>query len=737
MFFSKDLRKLLPGFAKRIPVIRQLAIADCGPAALAMVLGYHGREISLMEVRKAVGAGRGGASASSLLRAGRLHGLRGRGVRIEIEELDRLPMGAILHWEFRHFVVFERLRAGKVHIVDPALGRRSLPLDQFRCQFTGVALLFEPVEGFERSKRQPRRMASLFRQVLERRDLLVKIVSTSLLVQIFSAAVPLFTGLLIDRVVPHKDYSLLLSLSLAFCMFQGFNLLADFVRAHLLVYLRAHVEARFTLRFLDHLIELPYSYFQQHTSGDLMVRLSSNNAVRDILTSAILSTFMDGTLASVYLVLLIFVSAPLTLIVAALTIARLVAFAYMRRLQRQLLAENLENEGRSQTSQIEMLSGMETLKAMGLEHRAAENWSNIFIEGVNISIRRGKLDAAFAATLGLLGAATTLALLFYGSWLVLQGALTLGAMIAFSALAAGFLTPLNSLVSSALQLQMLEVYVDRLNEVLETPTEPSGSEVAAGQNLKGAVAFESVSFQYGAQEPMVLRNVSIQVNPGSRVALAGRTGSGKSTMARLMAGLYEPSAGRILFDGLDLKTLERLSVRSRLGIVTQDTQLFGGSIRQNIALSEPEIGLESVIDAAKLACLHDEIVAMPMGYDTLLADRGLSLSGGQRQRLAIARAIVRNPKILILDEATSHLDALTERNLTANLQSLRCTQIVIAHRLTTIRNADCILVLDAGRIVEQGSHAELMALGGQYAELAGSQDDADNSSQPEPSRVRA
>lgn len=708
---------------RQIPMVRQLAATDCGAAALAMVFAFYGKEVPLDDLRSAIGVGRGGITAEALLRTGRANGFRSRGVQVQIEGLGSLPKGAILYWEFRHFVVFEGLRKGSVDVVDPAVGRRSIPMKQFRKAFTGVALLFEPTEGFDPGQSHPKRRAGLFKQILECKELLARIVSTSVLVQILSAALPLLTGILIDRVVPRKDYSLLLVLTVGFSVFQVFNVVAGFVRNHLFIHLRTQLEARFTLRFLDHLIELPYSYFQQHTSGDLMVRLGSNSSVRDILTSTVLSAFMDGSMASIYLVFLLIASIPLTLLVALLAGSRFALLTWVRWRQKQFLAETLENQSRSSTLQVEMLASMETLKAMGLEHRAAESWSNVFVDGLNIGIKRGKLDATFNVLLSLLGTISSLVLMFYGTYLVLRDTLSLGEMMAFSALAGGFLTPLNNLVSSALQLQLLEVYLERLNDVMNTAPEHDRHHTNLPGPLSGALTFEHVSFRYNAQDPLVIEDVSLDVLPGMRIALVGRTGSGKSTMARLMAGLYKPTAGRILFDGKDLNSLNLRAVRAQLGIVTQETQLFGGSIRRNIALSDPEMAFDRVVLAAKRAAIHDDIIAMSMSYETMLADRGLSLSGGQRQRLALARALAGDPKMLILDEATSHLDAVTEYKLNENLASLKCTRVVIAHRLSTIRDADLILVFDSGRIVERGSHEELMDRAGVYAELVGVQSD--------------
>jgi len=708
---------------KRVKLVRQLAATDCGPAALTMVLGYFGKHIGLADVRKTLNAGRDGVDAAAIINAARIYGLRGRGVRLEVEDLNQLPTGAILYWRFRHFVVFERVHKKYVDIVDPGVGRRSVPLSEFRHCFTGVAMIFEPTYAFERSKDKKKRLSRWISLILECRGLLTRIVTSSILAQITGALVPLLTGLVIDRVVPHSDTPLLFELFLGYCLFQVFSVLATFVRAHLFIYLKTQLDTSFTLRFLDHLIDLPYAFFQQHTAGDLMIRLGSNEVIRDLLTSTVLSTLLDGATACLYCVLLLFLSVKLMMIVIVLAFARILLLAIMRWRQKILLNETIENQSTVQTYQVEMLAGMETLKAMGLEHRAAEHWTNIFVEGLNISIRRGRLDAAFGGILSLLGSATTVVFLFYGTYMVLEKQLTLGMMMSISALAAGLLTPLNSLINTLLQLQVVEVYLERLNEVMDTPPEQDLRSVTMPDVVTGNVTVEKATFSYSDDSPLVIDEVSIDVAAGSRVALVGQSGCGKSTLARLIAGLYDPSSGMILYDGRNLKLLERRSVRQRIGVVTQDTQLFGGSIRRNIALSDPEMDLARVIKAAQKACIHEDIVKMPMGYETVLTDRGLSLSGGQRQRLALARALANDPMLLILDEATSHLDAVTEEQVNCSLSMLNCTRIVIAHRLSTVRDADLILVLDGGRIVESGRHKELLELKGTYCTLIAAQQD--------------
>jgi ATP-binding cassette, subfamily B, bacterial len=338
----------------------------------------------------------------------------------------------------------------------------------------------------------------------------------------------------------------------------------------------------------------------------------------------------------------------------------------------------------------------------------------LFIDQVTVGLRRGRLEASVSAVTGTFQLGSPLAILVYGGFQVLDGSISLGTMLAAAALAAGFLEPLATLIDTGLKLQLLRSYMDRINEVLDAPREQEGQAVTTAHRLSGCLTAEGVSFSYGPLAPAVVKDVWLEVQPGQLVGIVGRTGSGKSTLAHLLLGLYPPTSGRILFDGTDLAELELKSLRRQIGIVTQRPYLFGATIRQNIALSNPAMPNEMVVVAAKLACIHDEIIAMPMGYDTQLVDAGASLSGGQQQRIALARALAHRPTILLLDEATSDLDGVTERNVHHNLSALGCTRIVIAHRLSTIFDADLILVMEDGRIVQQGTHDELLVRHGPY-----------------------
>ena len=713
----------LGGRGRRIPYVQQTTTSDCGAASLAMVLGYFGKQLSLDEVREVVGAGRGGADAERLLQAGTWFGLRGRGIRVDtVEALGTFEPGAILHWRFNHCLVFERLRREGLQVVDPAGGRRLIPHAEARRSFTGVALAFEPAAGFTpEDARRDRGLRRYLQPILQRAGALGRVVATSVLLQLFALAVPVLIGLLVDRVVPQQDLDLLTVLAAGLGGLVVFNFFASLIRSYLLLELRTRLDSQLTLDFLDHLVGLPFAFFQERSAGDLMLRMNSLATVREILTAGALSTLLDGLLVSLYLIVLFVASPGLGLLVLGLALLRVILLLATHRKQRDLMSQSLHTQAASQSYQVQMLAGMETLKASGSEHRAIEHWSNLFVDTLNVSLARGRLSAGVDALLAALAIASPVAVLLYGAHQVFQGNLSLGAMLGLNALAAGFLTPLTQLVTTAFQFQLLGSYLDRIEDVLCTPREQEPGAGRPAGRLRGGVRLERVSFRYGPAAPLVVQDVSVDIAPGSFVALVGRSGAGKSTLANLLAGLYRPAEGRILFDGHDLAELNLQSVRSQLGVVPQHPYLFGLSIRANIGLAAPTLPLRAVVEAARLAHIHDEILAMPLAYDTILADGGASLSGGQRQRLALARALVHRPALLLLDEATSALDSLTESAIQRELAQLRCTRIVVAHRLSTIQEADQILVMDGGRLVERGTHAELLALGGVYAELVARQ----------------
>ncbi len=715
---------------RTIPFIRQMEYADCGAACLAMVLGYFGKRVDLRELRDLTGAGRDGVNALSVVSAARACGLRARGVRADLNDFRHLPRGSILHWEFSHFVVFERMTHKGIRVVDPEHGRRVVSMDDLRHAYTGVAIICEPSDDFDRSGSGAKGTWRYLRPMLRQKRNMVRVIAVSLVLRLAALGLPLLTVLVVDEIVPRNDYHLLLVLTAGVGMVIGYNFLSAFLRANLLLELQTRLDMGLTMGFIDHLIKLPYNFFLRRSAGDLMMRLQSNTSVRDILSSGTMSAALDGTFASLYLITLFFISPVVALVVLVLAVLEVAVMVLSWRRSQRLMAGSLQAQADAQSYAYELLAGIETLKASGAEHRAVDHWGGLFTDQVNINLTRGRLMAAVNSVTSTLQMASPLVILMVGAFQVLAGNISLGTMLSAAALAAGFLEPLATMVSSGLQLQVLGSYMQRINDVLDTPREQHGEQVRPAPRLRGQIRADDVSFAYGPLAPTVVSHVSLEIQPGQHIGIVGRSGSGKSTLAHLLLGLYRPMSGRIEFDGLDLADLDAGSVRRQLGIVTQRPYLFGSSVRQNIALSNPELPLKAVVEAAKIACVHDDIVAMPMGYDTHLHDGGASVSGGQRQRIALARALVHRPSILLLDEATSELDTVTEQRIYTNLDVISATTIVIAHRLSTIRNADLILVMDEGRITEAGTHEQLVSRQGIYTALVHAQSGAGQPATP-------
>ena len=544
---------------------------------------------------------------------------------------------------------------------------------------------------------------------------------TSVVVRLMALAVPVLTGVVVDQIVPADDGHLLKVLAAVMAALIGYSVLATFLRAHLLLRLRSRLDVDMTLGFLEHLVDLPYAFFLKRSSGDLMMRLRSNATVREILTTGTIAALLDGALATVYLLVILALSPVMGALVAVLAAAEVTVLLAARRRNQHLMGESLATEAKSQSYAYEMFSAVETLKAAGAERRSVSHWTNLFIAELNVSLRRGRLSALVETATHGLALLSPIAVLLLGANLVGNGQLSLGTMLALAALATAFLEPLATLVGTALQIQLLGSYLARLDDVFNTPTETAGRDLRHAPKLTGAVRAENLTFRYSPHVAPAVDGADLEVQPGQVLAVVGRSGSGKSTLGRLLLGLYPPSDGRVLLDGIDLATLYPRSVRSQIGVVTQDPYIFGLSIRDNLVLGDPSLPLERLETAVELAGVAEDIHAMPMGWDTPLVDGGASLSGGQRQRLALARALAPQPRILLLDEATSSLDTVTEAQVHANIARLGCTVIVIAHRLATVIDADHIVVMDAGRVVEVGCHRDLLAAGGHYARLVAGQ----------------
>jgi ABC-type bacteriocin/lantibiotic exporter with double-glycine peptidase domain len=705
---------------RSVPFVAQLTPTDCGAASLSAVLAFHEKHVPIHEVRAVLGGGRNGVTARQLLMAARGFGLRARGVAVDPHKLRFLPRATILHWDLAHYVVFERCDRGGIWIADPGIGRRHVSWEDVSKSLSGVALLLEPGTDFVREEPPHRdRLRRYARWLFGIRDVWGRVLLSSLFLQVLSLSAPGLMGALVDKVVPRGDGQLLAIIVCAFVSLASFFFLSTLLRARLLLHLRTQIEARMSLEFAEHLLALPYGFFQQRTTGDLMMRLSSQANIRELLTTGTLSALLDGAMVTLYFVLLLGAAPWLALAAFVLAFLQALLYALASRKNRRLVVEGLAAQSRLEGYQVEMLSGIETLKAMGGSERAVSRWSDLYVDVLNRSLATGSLEGTVQALLGTLRFFGPVALVLLGAREVLAGTLSLGAMLGLAALGAGFLDPIANLVGTAMKLTQLSGLMERIEDVLDTPPEANSDPAGTGERavVAGAIHVTDLAFRYPSEPRPTLDGVSLQIEPGECVAIVGCSGSGKSTLARLLARLYEPAAGSVAIDGVDLRDWSLPALRGRLGFVTQDTRLFSGTIRDNVAMFEPEVPQADIERACALACLDEAIAAMPMGYDTMLADGGSSLSGGQRQRLSLARALVRRPDVLVLDEATSALDSITENRVQESLRGLRCTRVVVAHRLSTIVEADKIVVLEQGRVVAMGRHAELMVQSPAYREL--------------------
>lgn len=707
---------------RRVPELIQMDAMECGAACLAMILTYYGYTVGVAGVRERCGVGRDGLSALTIVQTAQAYGLRARAISLPYDDFRFVRLPAIVHWDFNHFLVVERWSSQTVEIVDPALGRRRVSSREFDERFTGVAIEVEPGAHFA-GRRSARRTSlwAYLRSFFLWPGFIVQLIVASLLLQLLGLGLPVITKLFVDQIIPGKFANLLPVIGLGVLIIVLAQGVTALLRASLLIYLQARIDREMMLGFVEHLLALPYHFFQQRSSGDLLTRLASNITMRDLLTGQMISTLLDGSTVIVYLVVLLTQSVPLALIALSIGVLQMILVLATTRVIHDLTRRDLVAQGKSQGYLAEVFLGIATVKAAGAESRVMQRWSNFFFDHLNASVPRDHLTAVLSTVVNTCSLLAPLLLLWVGTMQVLSGSVSVGTMLALNSLAVAFLTPLTSLAGSGQQLQRVRAHFERIADVVEAEREQERQAVAQPPQLQGQIELRQVNFRYAPDAPLVLRDLDICIQAGSKVALVGRTGSGKSTLGKLLLGLYLPTEGDIFYDRVALRSVDYRAVRSQFGVVLQESTLFCGSIRENIAWNDPDMSLEQVIKAARVAAIHDDIRRMPMGYETMVAESGTALSGGQRQRLAIARALASRPAMILFDEATSHLDAITEQIVEQNLNSLACTRVIIAHRLSTVRNADLILVLDDGAVVEQGTHQELMRSHGPYRRLVQSQ----------------
>jgi len=719
--FPKPVRRMRL-FGQRTPFIQQQSTADCGAACLAMIGLYWGKRFSLNSLRNLAGVGRAGASLKGLAAAAESLGFRASPVRASLSRLIDQPNPWIAHWQGDHYVVVYRRKGAHILIADPAVGRRSLTTGDFHSSWTGYALLLDPTQQLQAAPTQKNSLDRFWGVLWPYRTLIGQIIFASLLMQVFGLITPLFTQIILDRVVVHKSLITLHVFALGLVLFGVWRIGLSGIRQYLLDYLANRLDLTLISGFISHTLTLPLTFFESRHVGDIITRVQENQKIQRFLTRQAVTAWLDASMAVVYLGLMAYYNWHLTLLVLALippiVILTVVASPFLRGVSREIFNE----EAGQNSSLVEMMNGVATVKAAAAERELRWRWEDRLTSTLNARFRGQKLGNGLQVTGGLINTLGSTALLWYGATLVIQDQLTIGQFVAFNMLIGNVINPVLALVNLWDELQEVMVSVERLNDVFSAqPEESPQKPMLALPHLRGEVQFENVTFRYNPeQERNTLQNISFGVKAGQTIAIVGRSGSGKSTLVSLLQGLYHPTSGRICVDGHDIRHASPQSFRSQLGVVPQECFLFSGTILENITLYAGEFTLEQVVEVAKLAEAHAFIQDLPLGYNTKVGERGTNLSGGQRQRIAIARALLGNPRIMILDEATSSLDTDSERRFQQNLARISRdrTTFIIAHRLSTVRHADSILVLDRGILVERGTHAELIALQGLYSHLA-------------------
>jgi len=697
---------------------------ECGAACLAMVLSHHGRHVSLEELRIACGVSRDGSRAGNVLKAARKYGLDAKGMQMEPEALAQVRAPAILFWGFNHFVVYEgtgRLPGRRgVYVNDPARGRRLVPPEEFDGLFTGVVLTFEPGSGFRRRGRRPSVLRALPARLRGTGGAMLAAVTASLLLVAVGVAAPAVSRTYIDSFLLGGQTSLLPVLFASLAAIIVLTAVLTGVQQANLLHGRIISSTLSSARFLRHLLRLPITFFAQRNPADLVQRLASNDAVAETLARDLAATGVDATVVILYALLLWTYDPQLTLLGVLIAVLNVVAMRVVVRIRANGTQKLRADSARLINTAYSGLQMIETMKATGAENGYFRRWSGQHAATLDTQQRLGVPSAALAIVAPTLAALNSALVLLFGGLRAVHGDISIGLLVAFQALVTSFTAPVARLSGVAGRIQDFAADVSRLKDVEAFPADPRYARAdppVGGRRLDGHLSLQDVTFGYSPLDEPLLKGFSLSVGPGHQVALVGGSGSGKSTVSRLIAGLHRPSGGEIRIDGRRLEEIPPGAFCASVAFVDQDVFLFEGTVRDNVALWDPSIPDEAVTAALKDAALLDVVGRRPGGIHSRVEQDGRNFSGGQRQRLEIARALVRDPSVLVLDEVTSAVDAETERVIIDNLRRRGCACVVIAHRLSTIRDSDEIVVLDRGRVVERGRHEALVAAGGAYARL--------------------
>jgi len=685
---------------KKAPLILQTEAAECGLACLAMIASYHGHRVDLASLRQKFSMSLKGSTLNHLIRiADQLH-LASRPVRVDLNELSKLSLPAVLHWDFNHFVVLTQVKRGVATLNDPAKGMLNLPYTEVSKHFTGIALELAPTQAFTpKTERQQIKLFRLIGQLDGASSATLQIILLAAAIEVFAIVAPFFMQLVVDNAVVARDSNLLTVLGLGFLLLALIQTTITALRSWVVMVLSTSVNLQMMSNLFGHLLQLPMSFFEKRHLGDIVSRFESLNVIQRTLTTSFLEAIVDGAMALVTLAMMLIYSWKLAAVVslAALLygLLRLGLFTPLRA----ATEEQILRSAKQQTNLLETVRGMQSVKLFNRQLQRRSGYQNLMVDHFNAGIRVQKLNIVYRALNSLLFGVENIAVIWMGALFILDGGFSVGMLFAFMSFKDQFTHRVGSFIEKGIEFKMLGLHTERVADVALAETEADPFDGSSHADLPASIQIRNLNFSYAPSEPPVLKNLNLDFTAGESVAIVGPSGYGKTTLAKLILGLLQPTGGEILIGGVRLSHINAHDYRNMVAAVMQEDQLFAGSIADNICFFDPEPDQARIETCAQLAAVHQDIAAMPMTYNTLIGDMGTVLSGGQKQRVLLARALYKRPKILVLDEATSHLDVARERLVNGAVQQLKLTRIIIAHRPETIASVDRVIDLQA--IAEQ------------------------------------